>query len=1404
MAFGRLKKLAEGVVAQLNPLDNGKTYDTVVNNQQVGYRQQAPQQVQQAVRGAKYGVLANNQGAQDNFLNNTYGKTETFADYAPKSFKDAGTATGLAGLRSLTGLAQGASGLADLASPGLGTSRFSKGLDNFAKFTDQTVKDQGLPQDVYKVGQFGTDALSFAAGGAVAKGIAKIPQVAKVANPALNVGNKISNPIISRLPQTAGGRIAGAGVKAFTNPVAQANAVGFTALTTGQDASKGRDISPQGVATNLAMNEGFNVGLPVAGRALAELPGATRSGLRFVRSQTAKPEAPQDLLNRQSDLLTARSALEVKNKPTGAIDPQIEALNQQIRQAQTRPILRPFTNEIGAVGKNVNDPQNTPIKPKEIKTRTIKTSDGKTEYVAQLGDTTTDRVGRATGFKPTDTSPNFKSEGEMNKWIDQNIEKQNLGAKSQPPKSTAKTLNKKPINRPPEAEEARIKMDNAFKEINDEAGKTGTVNAKKWREANKLADDYWKQREAIDAKTIPFQKDLQTPRRSQLSGKALDTPNAQLTGDPIADALGMNAETLASAKNPDVLAQVPSRKTPTKTTQANQGVDTPQGSSARDSELLSLGSRHSETSRPSNELSGTKLPLKSKQSKSSFDEIIPQIEEEIKGHPTYDISKKVSLLDKIRTPEKVLQKIGMGHIAKDLQKADVAYKLELPKRIDEISAWYDRVGRSQESSKRIFQYLDGQKGVTLNKTELQVAGEIKDYLSNFADRLGLPKDKRISNYITHIFDEKLLMKEFDPELEKLIADKVPGSVYDPFTQQRLGAKGYVEDAFRALDAYTKRGIRKVHMDPVLEKLANESQNLDKSGLDYVKQYGDRINMRPTDIDNAIDIMIKQTPVGYSLGQRPVAKISRTVRQATYRATLGMNVGSAVRNLTQGINTFAELGSRWTAKGYYDALKHIDGEELKKVGVLTDSFIEDRTISAIHKGMERMDKGLFFAFQGAERINRGAAYYGAKAQALNRGASLEEAVQAGIDAAKKTQFTFGSVNTPLALQSDIAKLFTQFQSYNVKQTEFVAHMVKEKEFAKLARYIGATGVVYYGMSRALGYKPEDMIPFGSNVTTGTSPIGGAPVFKIASGVKKTISAIKNPENPNAKTSKVDKVKKAAIGLGLSVGSTTVPGFVQAKKTVTGVNAVNKGEVRAGNKTYPVTQSPSNKAKGAIFGPYSLISKGGPTKSEAKKGSDPSPTDIANQALNNPKGEEFKKLTNDADRRQWAGLSQENFGIYKRWLAIKDATAPNKVRNPGLNDQEKKTLDRWDRLATTGKTKVTAEHPEQKKAYELARAKEQLLNNEIDQAQYDKKLTSINKTPKTKKVKVAKAKKASKGSKGKKGASIKIGDLGKGPRSNKVKIANSKAPSGSLRKPGVMRVGKAKTSRIGGGKIATKVV
>lgn len=549
------------------------------------------------------------------------------------------------------------------------------------------------------------------------------------------------------------------------------------------------------------------------------------------------------------------------------------------------------------------------------------------------------------------------------------------------------------------------------------------------------------------------------------------------------------------------------------------------------------------------------------------------------------LKHKVSFLDQFRTPDRVLEKIGLGNQAKELRTAHQNYVLELPKEIDKITQWWEKVGQSNESSRNIFRYLDGQKQ-PLSPVEKVVADEIKTYLSEWADRLKLPKDKRVSQYITHIFEDNFINKEFDPELEKIIANKIPGSVYDPFLQERLGKQGYVEDAFRVLDVYVKRATRKVNMDPALESLKTVSEDLPLQSWNYVKNYADRINLRPTELDNSIDTFIKQTPIGQRLGQRPTTRVLGKIRVYTNRASLGLNVGSALKNLTQGANTYAQLGERYTARGYFDATRAILGrdDELQRVGVLADGFIQDRSLSAKKQLLQKVDGGLWAMFDMAEKINRGSAYFGAKARALNEGKSAKEAVQAGIDMARKTQFTFGSVDTPAILQSDIAKTLLQFQSYNVKQLEFLGEMVKEKNVAGLVRYLAAWALFTKVGHEALGMDFSNSLPFSSEILKGESRIGKTPAIELGKGVLKTAVGAPGRFGEPAEENVIKRLQQQ--GVPNSLGSALIPGFVQGKKTLESVKTFQKGfsETQGGRVRFLAPESTAEKAQSLLFGQY----------------------------------------------------------------------------------------------------------------------------------------------------------------------------------------------------------------------------
>lgn len=533
------------------------------------------------------------------------------------------------------------------------------------------------------------------------------------------------------------------------------------------------------------------------------------------------------------------------------------------------------------------------------------------------------------------------------------------------------------------------------------------------------------------------------------------------------------------------------------------------------------------------------------------------------------VNKKVHILNYLNTPSRVLEKIGLGKEAKLLDVQYRKYLKELPQEIDTISKWANKT--TQAENVNIFKSLDGQL-VSLTPKEVKIAGEIKTYLKNWADRLGLPGYRRISSYITHIFEKDFIKKEFPDEIANLISDKVPGSVYDPFVEQRLGKQGYIEDTWRALEAYVKRATRKVNMDHALEQVKAASEGLEQSQFKYVKTYADRINLRPTDVDTLIDNFIKITPVGYKLGARPTASITRTGRRAVYRGTLGLNVATTLKNLSQGANTYAKLGEKYTATGYINLIKNWNSDELKTSGILLDGFIQDRQLFSVKKIMTGVDKGLFYLFETAEKINRGAAYYGAKAKALAEGKSLDNAIDYARQIVKETQFTFGSIDTPIALQSDMAKLFTQFMSYSIKQGEFLSTMASKKDVAGLTRWLGASLLFVGTVGKMFGMEPKDLIP---SFRFGSPPVL-APVIETG---KASLDTPDKYGRERDTKQKVSDVGKTLIPF--------VPGGTQIKKSYEGINAFNRGAsvTSSGNVRYPIEQTSLNRAKTAVFGQYS---------------------------------------------------------------------------------------------------------------------------------------------------------------------------------------------------------------------------
>jgi len=179
------------------------------------------------------------------------------------------TAPGRSALRVGTGVGQGATGLYDLATPGIGTNRVSQGLDKVAKKIDEDAQKAGL-SGYYKTGNVAGEALSLMIPGAA---LAK---------------TKVAEKGLAKV----GGKYTGAIAEDFVESIP------FTLKQTGEKSSKGEEVTAKQLAIDAgtgAVSAGLLKGIGSGfGRVLGKFKGADNAVedvARVVESEDA-PSIP--------------------------------------------------------------------------------------------------------------------------------------------------------------------------------------------------------------------------------------------------------------------------------------------------------------------------------------------------------------------------------------------------------------------------------------------------------------------------------------------------------------------------------------------------------------------------------------------------------------------------------------------------------------------------------------------------------------------------------------------------------------------------------------------------------------------------------------------------------------------------------------------------------------------------------------------------------------------------------------------------------------------------------------------------------------------------------------------------------------------------------------------------------
>jgi hypothetical protein len=190
-------------------------------------------------------------------------------------------------------------------------------------------------------------------------------------------------------------------------------------------------------------------------------------------------------------------------------------------------------------------------------------------------------------------------------------------------------------------------------------------------------------------------------------------------------------------------------------------------------------------------------------------------------------------------------------------------------------------------------------------------------------------------------------------------------------------------------------------------------------------------------------------------------------------------------------------------------------------------------------------------------------------------SEQDAIDYGKFIAEKTQFVFGALDNPVLLNSDMMKTAFQFQTFTLKQQEYLIRMIGDKEWGKLARYIFSSLMLFTFIGGAFGMKWSDTFPFFK--------LGKPPFIQfLYDDLFK--QGILGEDKYGNKLDTEDKVKV----VGKSLFTNVVPMGAQINRSIEGFNTVNAGKstTKGGSFQYKVDKTPMNYVRGTLFGKYNL--------------------------------------------------------------------------------------------------------------------------------------------------------------------------------------------------------------------------
>jgi len=586
-------------------------------------------------------------------------------------------------------------------------------------------------------------------------------------------------------------------------------------------------------------------------------------------------------------------------------------------------------------------------------------------------------------------------------------------------------------------------------------------------------------------------------------------------------------------------------------------------------------------------------------------------------------------------------------------KADIGVISQIAKRIS-----------SPEQASQIIDFVEGKRTV-LSGFDEETATLVKEFFDTKKAGLNALGYKTIDDYFPHLFNKN------DPNVKRLFKGETTADINFGNLKKRMNKGGdFNRDIVEVMAAYSRGYNRKTILEPALKPLEDIKMQVDASKAvgDWVDNYIENLKgiTEPSGAEKffngAVDAALGK--MGKTTGGNHYRQTLGTQRMISAVATMGINPGTAIRNMTQVVNTVAGIGVKHSTRGAIRAARAFqagaDSPEWKEMiasGVFDGGISRhfqvdlDSAIGRMSKAKNIGEKGANFMMgmiRGTDVSLRAQAYWGAKElgleEALEKGLKGTKAEKYAKDFAIKkvadTQFITSAADMPVKLNGAGVRSLTQLATFSLKQAEMLAELgvktVKRPDGtyginAKQAGNLLAAGTTAALLTEALkpviGFNEKEWIPFYDQIASIVDPNSTAGESLYRSPLVSLIAG-----NGKGKIGLLDAVKTGNMGEFLEDNWTQIiPGGTQIKKTVEGIQTTTSGVSKnpEGKVRYLQDMGIDDQLKASLFGQYSTeagrqwIKDGFPTltESEMRLGSKEGSGDITFEELPRETQKEF---------------------------------------------------------------------------------------------------------------------------------------------------------------------------------------